>query len=146
MVLGADIDLQGGGGQTPLVNAVLSGKVKAVEKLLTLGANVDIPEKDGYTVAQAAGFQGRAEILNILAAYQDKTIDIMQQHADGYYPLHRACWGREQRHTDTVKAFLELGVPPDLQATNGKDCLAMTKNPGTRSLIQAALEKGSSEL
>ena len=69
LTLGADIDLQGGGGQTPLVHAVLSGKQQAVETLLKLGANVDIPEKDGYTVAHAAGFQGRAEILKILAAH-----------------------------------------------------------------------------
>ena len=144
--LGADIDLQGGGGQTPLVHAVLSGKVQAVKTLLKLGANVDIPEKDGYTVAHAAGFQGRAEILKILAAHQEKKIDIMQPHADGYYPLHRACWGREQRHADTVQAFLELGVPPTLQAANGKDCLAMTNNPATHSLLLAALEKTSSEL
>ena len=146
LTLGADMDLQGGGGQTPLVHAVLSGKQQAVETLLKLGANVDIPEKDGYTVAHAAGFQGRAEILKVLAAHQDKAIDIMQPHTDGYYPLHRACWGREQRHTDTVQAFLDLGVPPNLPAANGKDCLTMTNNPATRSLIQAALAKTSTEL
>jgi hypothetical protein len=28
---------------------------------------------------------------------------------DGYTPIHRACWGRQQRHTDTVKALLEDG-------------------------------------
>lgn len=144
-VLGADINLPGGGGQTPLVHAVLSGKIQAVQKLLQLGANVDIAEKDGYTVAHAAGFQGRAEILKILAAYRNeegkKLIDLMHQHADGYYPFHRACWGREQRHTDTVQAFLDLGIPPNLQAANGQDCLTMTKNPATRALVQAALEK-----
>lgn len=144
--LGADIDLQGGGGQTPLVLAVLSGKLQAVETLLKLGANVDIPEKDGYTVMHAAGFQGRAEILKILAAHQDGAIDFMHLHSDGYYPMHRACWGRERRHTETVQTFLELGVPPDLPAINGKDCLTMAKNPDTRSLVETALKKKSSEL
>jgi hypothetical protein len=33
--------------------------------------------------------------------------------------MHRACWGVEQRHTDTVKVFLEAGVERDLQAVRG---------------------------
>ena len=43
------INRVGPGGQTPLMNAVLSGKVKAVSILLKAGANTAIPEKDGYT-------------------------------------------------------------------------------------------------
>jgi hypothetical protein len=39
----------GPGGQTPLMNAVLSGKTSAVEALLRAGADVTIGEKDGYT-------------------------------------------------------------------------------------------------
>jgi ankyrin repeat protein len=39
----------GPGGQTPLMNAVLRGKGKAVKTLLELGADATIGEKDGYT-------------------------------------------------------------------------------------------------
>lgn len=39
----------GSGGQTPLMNAVLSGKTSVVEYLLYAGADVTIPEQDGYT-------------------------------------------------------------------------------------------------
>lgn len=142
---GADINLQGVGAQTPLVSAVLGGKLHAVEKLLALGADVTIPEKDGYTVMHAAGFQGRSAILKLLAAHNDGAINTMEQHSDGYFPLHRACWGRELRHADTVQTFLELGVPPDLEAGNGKTCLTMTSNPKTLSLIEAAMEEKKSE-
>ena len=31
--------------------------------------------------------------------------------ADGFTPIHRSCWGNDRRHTDTVKVFLEAGVP-----------------------------------
>jgi hypothetical protein len=31
-------------------------------------------------------------------------------HVDGFIPMHRACWGDEQRHTDTVRVFLEAGA------------------------------------
>eukprot|EP00429_Kryptoperidinium_foliaceum_P010593 CAMPEP_0176001274 /NCGR_PEP_ID=MMETSP0120_2-20121206/37_1 /TAXON_ID=160619 /ORGANISM="Kryptoperidinium foliaceum, Strain CCMP 1326" /LENGTH=181 /DNA_ID=CAMNT_0017333807 /DNA_START=147 /DNA_END=692 /DNA_ORIENTATION=- len=140
---GADIDAKGGGGQTPLVFAVLMGKLESVKVLLKLGADVTIPEKDGYTVMHAAGFQGRAEVLKELASHG---IDTMEQHKDGYYPIHRACWGRELRHTETVRTFLDLGVPVDLKAGNGKTCLSMTKNPETWSMVAAAMEAKESEL
>ena len=39
----------GPGGQTPLMHAVLSGKIQAVKYLLKQGADVTIGEKDGYT-------------------------------------------------------------------------------------------------
>ena len=34
---------------------------------------------------------------------------------DGYTPLHRACWGQEQRHVDTVRVLITAGgVHPGL--------------------------------
>ena len=37
-------------------------------------------------------------------------LDLLDTHKDGFIGMHRACWGQEQRHTDTVKAFLEAGA------------------------------------
>jgi ankyrin repeat protein len=44
-----DINVRGGGGQTPLMHAVLGGKEKSVKVLLEEGADVTIGENDGYT-------------------------------------------------------------------------------------------------
>ena len=44
---GEDINQKGPGGQTPLVNAILTGKPEAVKALLDLKADYTIPEKDG---------------------------------------------------------------------------------------------------
>lgn len=128
-------------GQTPLMGAVLRGHEQVVRLLLSeFGDVVDatIPEKDGYTPAHGAGFQGRAEIMKILVEYG---IDVKENfHQDGYAPLHRACWGREQRHTDTVRVLGELGV--DLALPSKKDgvttCAEMTRNPATLALISDA--------
>jgi len=38
------------------MNAVLKGKYKVVEYLLSVNADVTIPEKDGYTPMHGAGF------------------------------------------------------------------------------------------
>jgi len=59
---------------------------------------------------------------------------IYNEHKDGYKPLHRACWGREQRHADTVQVLLEIGAPPDLIG-NGRTCAEMTSNPATLQVL-----------
>lgn len=123
-------------GQTPLMGAVLRGHQDVVKVLLSeFGDVVDatIPEKDGYTPAHGAGFQGRAEIMKILAEHG---IDVKENfHEDGFAPLHRACWGREQRHTDTIRVLGELGVDLQLPSQNGATCAQMTRNPATAALL-----------
>ena len=146
---GADMNFVGAGGQTALVNAVLRDKLETVKTLLDLGADVTIPEKDGYTVMHAAGFQGRAEVLRVLGAFEDKKtgakIDIMEGHADGYYPFHRACWGDHPKHAETVQVFLDLGVAYDLEARNGKTCLDMTPNTTTKKILRIAERQQQSQ-
>ena len=86
----------GPGGQTPLIHAVLIGKLNAVTTLLELGADTSATERDGYDVLHASGFQGRAEILEVLLkefAKEKKaggfSLDpSTDQHRDGFYPMH----------------------------------------------------------
>ena len=116
---GADIDFRHPTtGQTPLMTSVLSGKPALVKLLLERGADVTVPEKDGYTPAHGAGFQGRAEIMEMLHVHG---IDVVNDvHSDGFTPLHRACWGSEPRHTDTVR-FLIDGAGADPARKGAKD-------------------------
>ena len=44
-----DLNIQGKGGQTPLMFAVLRGKEQAVKVLLKAGVDTTIGEQDGYT-------------------------------------------------------------------------------------------------
>ena len=37
-------------------------------------------------------------------------LDPSDVHSDGYTPLHRSCWGGEQRHTDMAKVLLAAGT------------------------------------
>mmetsp|Transcript_7698 Transcript_7698/g.15966 ORF Transcript_7698/g.15966 Transcript_7698/m.15966 type:complete len:222 (-) Transcript_7698:15-680(-) len=153
----------GPGGQTPLVHAVLYGKLVSVQTLLDLGADFLATEKDGYNVLHAAGFQGRAEILEALVDHfsskqtktetktktetETETLNLAtDQHEDGYFPIHRACWGREDRHAETVRVMLQNGVPHDLASRDGKTCEQMTRNEGTLAALLEAKEGSSYEL
>lgn len=63
-------------------------------------------------------------------------IPVSQPHKDGYLPFHRACWGKDSRHTETVKVFLDAGVAVNVPAENGKTCLDMTQNKATKKLLK----------
>ena len=123
-------------GQTPVMMSVLRGRTEMVRLLLAEDAvDVTIGEMQGYTVMHGAGFQGRAEILRLLL--EDKRdIDPRHIHSDGFSPLHRACWGNEVRHAETVKVFVEEGgVPWDFKSKKGTTCLDVTGNSATRNFL-----------
>ncbi|CAK0891848.1 unnamed protein product [Prorocentrum cordatum] len=134
----AELNALGQGGQTPLMAAVLGGATNAVKVLLAKGADTSVGEKDGYTPFHGAGFQGRAEIAKLLKAHG---LDPLDTHSDGYIGMHRACWGKEQRHTDTVRAFLKMGVDAEYKAGNGKTCLEMTSNAATKDFVQGWIDR-----
>lgn len=122
-------------GQTSLMRATLHGWTNLVRFLLENGADSTIGEKDGYTPAHGAGFQGRAKIMELL---KDQGVDIYSPaKKDGFTPFHRACWGREQRHTDTVAYLLKEGGV-DVNVKGGQDqrtCFQMTPNENTKALL-----------
>lgn len=133
---GADINIRDkASGQTPLMAAVLRGNTEIVALLLSKGADVEIGEKDGFTPAHGAGFQGRADIMRLL---KEHGIDVVgDRHKDGYAPLHRACWGREQRHADTVEYLIaQAGASVNMASGNGRICAEMTRNPATLKLLE----------
>lgn len=137
---GADINSIGTGGQTPLMMAVLSGKPKAVQFLVAAQADTSIGEKDGFTPLHGAGFQGRSFIAKILV--EKAGLDPLDFHPDGFAPIHRACWGREKRHSETVKVFLEAGVSPTLPSKDGKLPMEMAShNQLTQQYLKEFIER-----
>jgi ankyrin repeat protein len=134
---GADINAIGpSGGQTALMAASLGGAVQSVRYLLGRGADPTIGEKDGYTPLHGAAFQGRAEVARLLL--QDARVPNVQ-HADGFYAAHRACWGPEQRHTDTLRAFLEGGDFGKVSAS-GQTLLAAAQEKQNKRSVALLLD------
>ena len=127
------------GGQTTLMTAVLGRKNLAIQYLVDQGADCTIGESSGYTPMHGAGFKGNPEAVHILF---EAGCDPSEMGTDGFTPIHRACWGGEQEHTATVKAFLEVGVPHDELATDGRTPSEMylrnqldVPNAGTKELL-----------
>jgi ankyrin repeat protein len=115
---GTNVNLvEPGTGQTPLMAAVLSGATASVKVLLLeLSADPTIPEKDGYTPPHGAGFQGRADVAQLLIERHrlsnDCPIDAPHE-GDHLTPLWRTTWGREQRHLDAAEVMLKGGADPN---------------------------------
>ena len=138
------------------VHAVLLGKKAAVKYLLQKGANVNIPEKDGYSPMHGAGFQGesvsrsrpssfllldrsifatlptsRLQLTRVLRTGRPEIARHLLDagvshtpepwHPDGFAPLHRACWGNEPRHAQTIAVLVAAGADVDLLTRFGQD-------------------------
>ena len=103
------------------------------------GVDVTIGEKDGYTPMHGAGFQGRAEIGQLLISHG---VNAREKHSDGFEPIQRACWGNEPRHTQTVKMFLEN----DVWDENIYKSCKKSPNANTVKLIQEYYNKKEKEL
>ena len=122
---------------------MLSGKTGAVKFLLKRGADTAVAEKDGYTPMHGAGFQGRADIAEALIAHGLNPSD---RHSDGFTPIHRACWGSEQRHTDTVRVLLEAGVKWNEPSDKGGQPMEMAGgNAATKALLNEWKDKASKD-
>ena len=146
----------GGGGQSALMAASLGGHADVISLLLADGADARVGEKDGYTPLHGVAFQGRAEGARVLLAAGPNRVPHEPHVGDGIWPLHRACWGREERHASTVAAFLAAGGPGGdvrLRDRAGKTPLdharASHAHPKTLLLLQeaeAAAAAAASEL
>eukprot|EP01006_Ploeotia_vitrea_P006657 TRINITY_DN14290_c0_g1_i1.p1 TRINITY_DN14290_c0_g1~~TRINITY_DN14290_c0_g1_i1.p1 ORF type:complete len:211 (+),score=23.78 TRINITY_DN14290_c0_g1_i1:25-633(+) len=135
---GANVNARGEGGRTPLMAAVLEGSEDMVDYLLQNNkVDASIGEENGYTPMHGAGFQGRANIARKLIEFG---LDANPLHEDGYRPIHRACWGGTEQHTDTVKVFLEEGkVDPNTLGEKGDSPLdeCLTTNTQTAILLRS---------
>ena len=92
-----------------------------------------------------AAFQGRADVTRALIQAQ---LNPSHMHEDGFRPIHRACWGKEPRHTDTVGVLIEGGVKSTEAAKDGSTPLSMAEaagNQGTIVLLQEAIRKAAAE-
>ena len=128
-------------GQTPLMAASLAGKHLVVDRLLTLGADPTIAEKDGYNPPHGVAFQGRADATTVLIQHG---VPVDDAHEDGYTPLHRTVWGMRQRHIDTARVLVrDGGADPDGLDSDGLPPSHRAASRGWKEMVEALLELGA---
>jgi len=103
---GIDVHAQYGGKQTPLMTSCLTGNFDLLMILLGMGADENIGEMGNYKCLDGSGYSGHANITKYMLQHYPH---LNRQHKDGFWPIHRACWGRTDGHVEAVKAFLEFG-------------------------------------
>jgi len=135
--------------QSPLMTACLKGNLEIVKYLFENGADPKIGESDGYLPMDGVSFQGRVDVAKYLI--EEQKLDFDYLHTDGYAPIHRACWGKEQRHTDVLKVLLDAGVSPERKSAVLKDGkvltpLDITTNEASIKLLKSRIQALQKEL
>ena len=108
---GADVDVQGKNGRTPLFSASWVGRIEIVRWLLSSRASPNVQDKDyGWTPLHLAAHDGHLEICRLLLQYK---ADSNAQDRDAWTPL---IYASHQGHVDVARLLIEHGA--DLNAQN----------------------------
>lgn len=125
------------------MSASLGGQAEVVDFLLSQGADPSIGEMQGYTPMHGAGFQGRSEVARVLLKHDIPAHDV---HPDGFSPLHRAAWGRDDKHRATIRVLVEEGKE-DVDVTSPRNGQTPLMNAAARhnaATVKLLLELGAS--
>lgn len=131
---GAALEAVGRDGRTPLFEAALAGAAEAFDWLVLAGADTSVRNAGGFSLIHAAAFQGQPQIMRACLALG---MNPMLYHADGFLPMHRACWGTRDGHTETVRVLLEHGVPRRAKARDGTYPNMASLSEKTRALLDS---------
>lgn len=100
--------------ETPLIDAIRSNNIQAVENRLAAGADVNLTDAEGVTPLYAAiqSGQGASEMVDLLLAYHANP---NATDWDGSTPLTHAIQSQQWK---VVKALVDHGANPNLRAPN----------------------------
>lgn len=128
-----------------LLQAVESGDLEQVRRVLTGGAVVNARTKSGLTALSIAVIRGYDEIA-LLLIEKGASLDARDKSGDrenfhpGYSPVHYAAiYGR----TRVLEAMLARGVSPNLRDRNGRTLMMLAAENGHLDTVQMLLRRGA---
>jgi ankyrin repeat protein len=158
LVAGADVNVKGGDGRTPLMEACYAGNTQIVRLLLDKGANVGLKKNDGATafsfaqggnsqeiiqmldqVGQLLSASGKGDVKEVRALI-DKGASVNARGEDGRTALMEAAYGG---HTEVVKLLLEKGADVTPVKDDGATALSLTQGASHRDIQQMLMDKGA---
>jgi ankyrin repeat protein len=124
-------------GEPPLVAAVRSGDIKAVEALLKARPDVNARQGDGATALHWAAHQDEVKIAELLirAGARPGAAD-----DTGATPLYLACTNRSGAMVDVL---VTAGADPNAALVNGETVLMTCSRTGNVKAVEALLARGA---
>ena len=106
--------------RTPLMTAITSGSLRAVETLLALSDGAKCMDRDGQTCVFIACATGRADICDLVLTRTPERLKMQRCNAQGSSPMHAAAAGGSPGHAACIAVLVEK-ISSNEIAANLKD-------------------------
>jgi ankyrin repeat protein len=132
------LDVQGGSSDSSaLYIATIDGLESTVSKLLSLGADVALKDRNKYSQKTPLHKAAEHGHLNIVQAFTSTGAEVNCKDSCSYTPLHMAAMNG---HVNVVQALLSAGAEVNCKDSSGQTPLAMAKRYDQHE-VQALLEE-----
>lgn len=109
-------------GVTPLAWAALLGQTETAEYLISEGADVNIPNRDGGTPLHAAAFLGRAATANLLIRH-GAAVDARNNAGETPLQSSKVDWGT----TEFIAGLLKIDLDEEAVQTGRQKCAVLLR-------------------
>jgi len=120
-----------------LLDAVYTDNMGGVEEALSLGADVNAADDDGWTPLIYAAYRGNTDITILLLKYRTN-INAVDKY--GNTALMTVCW---RGNTDMVKLLLRYGADINIVSNDGNTALINACRKGYTDIARLLIEHGA---
>uniref|UniRef100_A0A8C5N256 Tetratricopeptide repeat, ankyrin repeat and coiled-coil containing 2 n=1 Tax=Gouania willdenowi TaxID=441366 RepID=A0A8C5N256_GOUWI len=124
-------------GIVPLFSAVRQGHWQIVDLLLTHGADVNLPDKQGRTPLMMASSEGHLDTVEFLLA-QGSSLSLLDKEG-----LSALSWACLKGHLPVVRYLVESGAATDHADKNGRTPLDLAAFYGDSEVVQFLVDHGA---
>lgn len=155
---GADVNVRGASGNTPLMEAAYGDHPEVARMLLDKGANIALKKNDGETAISFARHGNHKEVaemldqvdqliaasgkgdLNLVKQIVDRGTSINARGEGGRTALTEAAYGG---HVEIVKLLLERGADVAAKKDDGATPLSISRGATNQRITAMLIEKGT---